>query len=197
MLTRPYPANTSVQALQLEISQGKIFSTGFRVGAFLLKTVEYRSTCQTYNTDALHLSLDHVFVAELAGLPNLSDLSNIGLKIAVSPRSERIAIASWKTVKVWALDPLAFLDPEYSLDGDDGVPEDYAFLDGPGWRYYSCGDIQRDCVLLEPIELPSTGVVYDLGFRGENELWGCCERGLVRWNIGPNARQRREVNELP
>jgi hypothetical protein len=135
--------------------------------------------------------LEHVFVAELDGMPDLSNLSSLGLKIAVSPRSERIAIASWKTVKVWALDPLAFLDPVYSLAGDEGVPGDYAFLEGTGWRYYACGNTRRECVLLEPVELPSAGVVYDLRFSGEDELWGWCERGLVRWDFGPTARQKR------
>ena len=127
---------------------------------------------------------------------DMTNLSTLGLKLAVSPKSTRIAIASWKTVRVWALDADAFLDPHYSLGWGEGVPGDYAFLDGPGWQYYSCERTERECVVLEPIELPSAGVVYELEFQGENELWGWCEQGLVRWNFGPTATRKRGVSQL-
>ncbi|KAF2745509.1 hypothetical protein M011DRAFT_469565 [Sporormia fimetaria CBS 119925] len=151
-----------------------------------------------YSRSVDYLNLEHVFVAQLADLPPLDNLSSLGFKVAVSKRAHRIAIASWKTVRVWSLDPMAFLDPEHGLRDPktDAVPGDYAYTEGCGWQYYDCGSFERDCVVLEPVELPSQGVVLSLEFRGEDELWGVCDSGLVRWYFGANAQGRRDVKML-
>jgi hypothetical protein len=143
-----------------------------------------------------YTNLEHVFVARLTGLYDLSNLSNLGLRLAVSQRAHRIAIASWKTVRVWSLDPQAFLDPVYSSTGRDGVPGDYAYTEGSGWQFYRSEEFWRECVDLQPVELPSAGVVYGLEFRDEDELWGWTEEGLVRWDFGVMARGERGVSIL-
>ncbi|KAF2473034.1 uncharacterized protein BDR25DRAFT_392369 [Lindgomyces ingoldianus] len=159
-------------ALELMISRDESFGLASRTGAFLLKAIHYPSTCKHFNPERDYHTLHHVFVACLAGLPDLHNLSTLGLRLAVSPRAHRIAIASWKTVKIWSMDPQAFLDPEYSLAGQEGVPGDYAFIEGCGWQFYRNMRFEKECVVLEPVELPSLGVVYGLEWRCEDELWG-------------------------
>jgi hypothetical protein len=169
---------------------------GSRKGAFLLKALEFPEHCKGFELRTDYDSLQHVFVAQLAGLPQLDNLSTLGLIVAVSPHAYRIAIASWRTLKVWSLDPQAFLEPGYSLGGGEGVPDDYAFIEGCGWQFYSSEPIYRDCIMLSPVELPNSAVIFALEFRAENELWGWTERGLCRWEFGPSAQGRKEEDFL-
>lgn len=180
-------------ALELVISRDRPSPYGLvnRTGAFLLKAVQYPDACELWDWRADYRDLSHVFVAQLAGLPDIHNLPSVGLKLAVSPRSCRIAIASWRTVLVYAVEPKAFLDPVYSRSGMEGVPGDYAFIEGCGWQYYQNGDFQRECVVLEPVELPKKGVVFGLEWRDEDELWGWSDEGLVRWRIGAKAKGER------
>lgn len=166
-----------------------------RTGAFLLKAIEFPSQCNTFRPDHDYRDLHHIFVAKLSGLPDLHNLSSLGLRLAVSRRSRRIAMASWKTVIIWSLDPAAFLDPSYDLQMR--VLGDYAFFELCGWGFYHCYKIEGDYVVLEGIELANPGgVVYHLAFRGENELWGWTEKGLVKWNFGSQACGRRNTSVL-
>jgi hypothetical protein len=160
-----------------------------RKGAYLLKALDYPNSCVHFDLERDYDNLDHYYVAELVGLPDLQNLSTLGLKLAVSPKAYRIAIASWKSVKVWSLDPKAFLDPDYGLRGgrSDLVPSDYAYTEGCGWQFYDCEYPDQLCVALEPVELPSSRVVYGLEFRDEDELWGWCEDGIVKWSFGARA----------
>lgn len=180
-------------ALELMISREELPNNiPGRTGAFLLKAVHYPDTCEKFDLNKDYPYLYHVFVAKLAGLgSNLFNLSSLGLRVAVSPRSHRIAISNWKRVLVWALDPKAFLDPGTLPDGT--VPGDHAYVEGCGWRYYQSGRREIEMVVLEPVELPECGVVFKLEFRREDELWAWTERGLVRWRFGVWAEGRREV----
>ncbi|KAF2190923.1 hypothetical protein K469DRAFT_359653 [Zopfia rhizophila CBS 207.26] len=183
--------------LQLMISRTESFGVFSRIGAYLIKGIHFPSYCKPFDLNKDYHTLTHVYVAGLAGLPDLYDLSSLGLRLAISPGANRIAIASWRTVKVWALDPKAFLNPEYGLRKAEGVPGDYCYIQGPGWQFYSANRIWgKDCVLLEPVELVSAGVVYGLEFRGEDELWGTTEMGLCRWGFGVKAQGRREEGLL-
>lgn len=169
----------------------------YREGAYILKAIQYPPQCAVFDLDVDYHSLHHVYIAQLSQLPDLTNLSSIGLIIAISHHAQRIAIASWKTVKIWSLEPKAFLDPDYSLSGAEGVPGDYAFTEGCGWQYYGSAKTERECVLLEPVELPSCGVVFGLEFRGEDELWGWSDEGLVRWRFGVHCQGRRGWDMLP
>ncbi|KAF2790655.1 hypothetical protein K505DRAFT_364546 [Melanomma pulvis-pyrius CBS 109.77] len=179
-------------ALEFMISREESL-TGSRTGAFLLKALHYPTSCKHFDLSKDYRRLHHVFVAQLAGLPDLHNLSTLGLRIAISPRSHRIAIASWKTVNVWSLDPEAFLNPDYSLGGAPGVPGDYAFTEGCGWQFYSSGKFHRECVVLEPVELPGSGVVFDLEFRNEDELWGWTSTGMCRWDFSVDACAKFDI----
>ncbi|KAF2866008.1 hypothetical protein BDV95DRAFT_612242 [Massariosphaeria phaeospora] len=172
-----------------------------RTGAFLLKSIHYHALCEPFDLNTVYPPSSHIFVAELVNLPgDLHNLSTLGLKVAVSASAHRIAIASWKTVKVWSLDPDAFLDQDYSLRGGEGVPGDYSYIHGCGWQFYASAHketfIENGCVLLQPVELPSAGVVYGLEFRNESELWGWCEQGLCRWRFGVTATGKRGTEGL-
>jgi hypothetical protein len=186
-----------MQALELMISRENSDTLRSREGAYILKAIEYPPQCLDFDLDADYQSLHHVYVAQLSQLPDLTNLSSIGLILAISHTAHRIAIASWKTVKIWSLDPRAFLDPGYSLSGAEGVPGDYSFIEGCGWQYYGCAKTERECVVLEPVELPSCGVVFGLEFRGEDELWGWGDEGLVRWSFGVHGQGKRGWDKLP
>jgi hypothetical protein len=161
-----------------------------RQGIFLLKALHYPDSCEPFDKDKDYASLQHVFVAELAGL-DLNNLSSIGIKLAISPNSTRIAIAHWRSLRIYALDPVAFLDPEYAIPNGDGVPGDYAYIEGCGWQYYSSNRFEKECVVLEPVKLESKGVVFGLEWRNEDELWGWTDGGVVRWRMGVGAKGRK------
>lgn len=185
---------TAHQILELMIGRmDHAFTEYDRDGAFILKAFDVHRGCNGFDPDEDDLDLSHFYVARLVDLPDLHNLSTLGYRIAVSPKGYRIAIASWKTVRVWAIDPMAFLDPSYSLSGGRGVPGDFFYTERCGWQYYKTEDIVNGCVELKPIELPSVGVVYGLEFHGEDELWGWTERGLCRWNFGASGTGERCV----
>jgi hypothetical protein len=166
-----------------------------RQGIFLLKALHYPDACEPFEKDKDYPNLQHVFVAELAGL-GLDNLSSIGVKLAISPRSTRIVIAHWRTLRIYALDPAAFLDPEYAVPNGDGVPGDYAYIEGCGWQCYSSNRFDKECVVLEPVELESKGVIFGLEWRNEDELWGWTDGGVVRWRMGVGAKGRRGEGNL-
>ncbi|KAF2687126.1 hypothetical protein K458DRAFT_186123 [Lentithecium fluviatile CBS 122367] len=184
--------NTALELMIARDDRDLPFGLRTRSGTFLLKALHYldQDHCTKFDMDADYPTLQHVFVAQLVGL-NLSNLSSIGIKLAISPRAHRIAIVNWRTLLVYAVDPRAFLDPNYSLAGDEGVPGDYAFIEGCGWQFYQNGEFERDCVMLEPVELECKGVVFGLEWRTEDELWGWTEEGVVRWNVGVGATGKR------
>jgi hypothetical protein len=51
-------------------------------------------------------------------------------------------------------------------------------------------------VELQPAHLPEVGVVFDLAFREEDELWAWTEKGLVRWRFGVWSNRRRDITIL-
>lgn len=166
-----------------------------RVGAFLLKAIHYcaDSSCDTFDLEKDYSNLHHVFVARLVGL-EMFNLSSLGVRMAVSPHSHRIAMSSWKRVLVYAIDSKAFLDPGTLPEGT--VPGDYAYLEGCGYRYYQSNPLDQEMVELHPVELPEAGVVFELAFREEDELWAWTDRGLVKWKFGPGACGGRDTAML-
>lgn len=94
--------------------------------------------------------------------------------------------------------------------------DEWPWVERCGWDYYSCSprrDItepsishhiprskpageRTEIVSLQPVELPSHGVVFALAFNGEDSLWAWTERGPVRWTFDGNCDARREEYEL-
>ncbi|OAX77867.1 hypothetical protein ACJ72_07829 [Emergomyces africanus] len=118
-------------------------------------------------------------VARLAGYStSVSSLPGI---VAASRQATRLAIANWKTITVWPMDPHAIIERNAT-----GVyPENMIDVDVTG------------AVLLEPVVLESEAVCFMLRFaEGEDEIISLTDRGVMRWDISAGAVGRREVSVL-
>lgn len=171
-----------------------------RRGVFVLKSVHFPHGCKRFNPYARNGILEHLPVAYLADPPNLESLPSIGMKIAISPRKLRIALAAWRTVRIYSIDPLAFLSPKYSYGSAETHSRynahDFAFVERCGWSYYSNAVRENGCVVLEPVDLPSTGVIYAMDWTDENELWALTNEGICKWDIGVHAKGQKSNSEL-
>lgn len=85
---------------------------GPAAGCYLLKSVHYPAECTRFDPTEKYASLEHRVVAKLEIL-DMHLQSSLGIIMAVSHDSRRIALATWDTVLVYALDPSAFLSREY------------------------------------------------------------------------------------
>lgn len=136
-------------------------------------------------------SLEHRIVAKLEGIDTQTQ-SSLGIIMAVSEFSRRIALATWNRVLVYALKPRAFLDRPYADGPAEDFEMDHAYLEKCGHDYYGKSEKNENIVSLWPLELPQSGVVFSLAFRGQNELWGLTDRGLIRWTFGARCDGRRD-----
>lgn len=141
-------------------------------------------------------SLEHLVVAQLEGL-DVHTQSSLGIVMAVSQDSRRIALATWDRILVYALDPRAFLERTPGLPLAGGFKADNAYLERCGHDYYHKSSEYENIVGLRPVELPKAGVVFSMAFRGQNELWGLTDQGLVKWRFGARCDGRREEVPLP
>ncbi|KAF4543699.1 F-box domain cyclin-containing protein [Lasiodiplodia theobromae] len=99
-----------------------------------------------------------------------------------------------------------------TFSNDDGLDlDEWPWIDRCGWDYYSCyprrelderkvspeQDSPEGCqiVSLQPVELPSQGVVLALAFNGEDSLWAWTDRGPLRWKFSEDCDARREEHE--
>ncbi|KKZ66717.1 hypothetical protein EMCG_07606 [[Emmonsia] crescens] len=114
-------------------------------------------------------------VARLAGYSTtVNSLPGI---VAASRRATRLAIANWKTITVWPLEPHAIIE----RNAGDVYPEN--MIDAG----------VTDAVLLEPVVLESEAVCFMLRFaEGEDEIVSLTDRGVMRWEIGAGAVGRKE-----
>lgn len=97
--------------------------------------------------------------------------------VAASPRATRLAIANWKTITVWPLEPHAIIE----RNAGDVYPENMIDAGVTG------------TVLLEPMVLESEAVCFMLRFaEGEDEIVSLTDRGVMRWEIGAGAVGRKE-----
>ena len=189
-------------ALKLVVNRKKFDDRNLplRKGVFILKSVHYPLTCKQHDPYVSNGVSEHIPVACLAEPPDLDHLPTIGMKIALSPRSNRIALAAWRTLRIYSIDPMAFLSSKRSYGSRKSharrYPHDYAFVNFCGWDYYNGRERVGGCVMLEPVEIVSTGVIYSLDWRSEDELWALTNEGVCRWNIGVRADGRKGVAEL-
>ncbi|EQL30962.1 hypothetical protein BDFG_06597 [Blastomyces dermatitidis ATCC 26199] len=114
-------------------------------------------------------------VARLAGYStSMNSLPGI---VATSPRATRLAIANWKTITVWPLDPRAIIE----RNADGVYPESMIDVGVTG------------AVLLEPVVLESEAVCFRLRFgETEDEIVSLTDRGVMRWEIRAGAVGRKE-----
>lgn len=88
--------------------------------------------------------------------------------------------------------------------------DEWPWVDRCGWDYYSCyprryimdaphsryDEDRSEIVSLQPVELPTQGVVHALAFNGEDSLWAWTDRGPVRWHFDGGCDARREQYPL-
>jgi hypothetical protein len=170
-----------------------------RQGAYIMRTIQWPTSCEGFDPHARN-DTSYRFVARLADTPSFENLPTIGLKVAVSPRSCRIALAAWRTLRVYSIEPKVFLLPDRaSYSSNAGNAHTYCDPSPtPAWRsgYYSNWTHEEEQVVLEPLELSSTGVIHALHWTSECELWALTDEGVCRWNVSVWANARKTVSEL-
>lgn len=119
---------------------------------------------------------DWTVVAQLGGYQESNTTQ--GALIAASPLGTRIAIASWKTVTVWALEPTMIVDEKL-----DYYPE--SWINSAGLTELRPAAIQLDAVCSQ------------LKFaENEHELVAVTDRGLMLLDIRPSGRGVEVVERL-
>ncbi|KAJ5683171.1 hypothetical protein N7462_006336 [Penicillium macrosclerotiorum] len=120
-----------------------------------------------------------VIKAQLGGFQESS--TSHGSIIAASHRGSRVAIANWKTVTVWALEPEKLIDDE-----ENGYyPE--------SWRLAANGTTE-----LRPATIHLDAVCWQLRFtdrEDENELVVITDRGLLFLDLRPDGRGGQVVEK--
>lgn len=170
-------------------------------GPYIVKSLQYPDDCEPLKVGALTEDTSPIAVAKLQGYDNLTQTS-IGPILAVSRSGTRIAIAVWKRLLVWAIDPQAFLnpfeDPTVDVEAMDAAG-DPGYTQACGHFYYRAYERVGNVILLPPIELQNDdAVVHKLAFVDEDILYGMTDKGLVSWEMRPGCARRRftgSVNE--
>ncbi|GKZ33857.1 hypothetical protein AbraIFM66950_003942 [Aspergillus brasiliensis] len=142
------------------------------------------AVCRASNCEhVLHLERgrrlpDWTIVARLCGFetPNTS----LGCIVAASRLGTRLAVANWKTIYIWALEPSALIEQNATgFYPDSSWPPDSEVVD------------------LQPIALSLGAVCFQLCFGlGENELVAITDRGLVYCDLDPSGSSHRITYRL-
>lgn len=120
---------------------------------------------------------DWTVVAQLGGYRE-SNTSHGSLAAASMPGT-RIAIASWKTVSIWALHPRELIDGE----GDEFYPESWTNSDG--------------LTELQPVVIQLDAVCSQLRFTdSEDRLVAITDRGFLTIDLRPDGRGVQAVERL-
>ena len=142
--------------------------------AFSCRTVyEIASTCREVLLHHLQRTSDWTIVARLWGFP--SSNTSLGCIFSASRLGTRIAVANWKIVYVWALEPNALIEQNAT-----------GFYPPSSWPT-SSGVIE-----LRPVILSLDAVCFQLYFgRDEDELIAITDRGLVYYHLSPSGEGHR------
>lgn len=110
-------------------------------------------------------------MAQLGGFQE-SPTTN-GSQVATSRLGTRIAVADWKTIYVWALNPTELLDADTTF-------------------YPSSWLSPTNTLVLRPVILDLGAVCYQLRFtEEENQLIVITDRGLIHINLTSGYQQKR------
>lgn len=125
-------------------------------------------------------------VAHLWGYES-SEHSLGGNLVATSPRSTRLAIANWKTIYIWAMEPRELID---------GNPRGYYPEEIENYKNPRSLDPRNKKGLLElkPIVLSlNSAVCFGLTFtEDEDSIIALTDHGVMRWNLSARAKGARE-----
>ncbi|KAJ9405071.1 hypothetical protein DTO045G8_7244 [Paecilomyces variotii] len=134
------------------------------------------------NLDRGRRLTDWKVVARLRHYPEETVATNsVGCIVATSPNGNRIAVANWKTVYIWALEPEVLIEENAT-----------------GF-YPDSSKLREDLkvINLDPIVLQLDAVCFKLSFTTrEDELLAVTDRGLMYWDIGPGGTGARMTRSL-
>ncbi|RAK98030.1 F-box domain protein [Aspergillus ibericus CBS 121593] len=140
--------------------------------------------CRASNCEhVLHLErgrrlTDWTIVGRLWGFQNSN--TSLGCIVVASRLGTRIAVADWKTVYVWALEPNALIEQNTT-----------------GFYPPSFWPTSSEVIELRPIVLSLDAVCFQLYFgQDENELIAITDRGLMYCNLSPSGGGYRMTHRL-
>ena len=101
--------------------------------------------------------------------------SSLGTVLAISPQGGRIAAATWSRVLVWSFDARLLHQGELQ-------------------HYYPTRDYNEGKKLgrIRPTLLPSAGIVHNMLWIDQTQLYATTDQGLIRWDIGPMSDGEKE-----
>lgn len=102
--------------------------------------------------------------------------SSLGTVMSISPEGSRIAAATWSRVLVWSLHPRLLVQGELQ-------------------HYFPVGDYnsRKGIGRLRPTLLSPEGVVHNMLWTNETQLYATTDQGLVRWDLGHMSDGERYV----
>uniref|UniRef100_A0A093UW97 F-box domain-containing protein n=1 Tax=Talaromyces marneffei PM1 TaxID=1077442 RepID=A0A093UW97_TALMA len=119
-------------------------------------------------------------VARLCDYPD-SSVSTIGCRFAISPNGKRIAVMQWDTLYVWPLNPKEVI----SFDRSNYYPQ--SWISGERMD-------DNDMIELRPVIIRMGAVCFKLMFTENDDIIvGLTDRGLMTWDLRPQARRRRST----
>ncbi|KAL9094679.1 MAG: hypothetical protein Q9165_002949 [Trypethelium subeluteriae] len=175
---------------------------GFKCGepkeVYIFKGGGYDSDCIRPRLDSTSETIYPFPLAKLDGFDGTTATS-IGPILAISAKGTRIAIAHWKRILVWAIDPGAFLnafeDPTVDVEELDAIG-DSEYMSYCGHSFYEAYERVGTMIVIPPVELPNDSVVRKLGFTEEDTLHGLTARGLVSWDMRAGCAGRQTKRSL-
>ncbi|PYH89280.1 hypothetical protein BO71DRAFT_453528 [Aspergillus ellipticus CBS 707.79] len=121
---------------------------------------------------------DWTIVARLWGFQNPS--SSLGCIVAASRLGTRIAVANWKTIYIWALEPNALIEQNAT-----------GFYPPSSWP------VGSEVIELRPMVLSLEAVCFQLCFaQNENELVALTDKGLMSWDLSPSGRGQKISHQM-
>jgi hypothetical protein len=109
----------------------------------------------------------------------MNDTSLVGT-VTASSGGTRLAVATWKTIRVWALQPAELIASN-------------------SHHFYSPQlEFREGVVDLSPIVLDSDAVVFSISFvpGTEDELVCITDKGIMTWDVGPMTKGKRDFCTL-
>lgn len=149
-------------------------SQGWTVACLLKSEAAWPANCSiALNLDDGLQFGDWTVAARLWGFQHST--STQGSIVAASKQGTRVAVADWKTLYIWALEPEVLAD-----DNANGF-------------YPTCMQSTRTGLIeLRPIVLQLQAVCFKLQFmEGENELLAITDRGAMCWDLSPMGSGER------
>ncbi|RAL13622.1 F-box domain protein [Aspergillus homomorphus CBS 101889] len=121
---------------------------------------------------------DWTVVARLWGFQHSTN--SLGCIVAASSQGTRLAVANWKKLYVWALEPGVLIEEN-----------------GTGFYPLVSQSANSRMIELRPIVLSLEAVCFQLRFaEEENGLIAITDRGVMHWDLSPRGRGQRLVESI-